>query len=316
MSARKTLFTVFKVSVPITLGASFMSILTLLDSRVVSSRLEFSGLAHADAISKFGIYSQCQTLFTLPPSLISAITISVLPAVSAAAAGRRSGEARGITESAMKLICLAAMPAAVGISVLSGPIFMAFYGASAEAAADGTRILSILGAASFFACAQLLTTAVLQAHGRERVPMATFALGGAAQLALDYILVGDGRIGIIGSPVGTLVCYALITALNLIFIKLKIPEPPRVLRTAVRPLIVSAVMGAAAYFVYELAWKLIVPALGLEGRRAVIAALAPAVLVAVIVYIALAVAARAVTREDLKYVPRGERIADILRLPR
>ncbi|MDR2615010.1 MAG: polysaccharide biosynthesis protein [Oscillospiraceae bacterium] len=315
MSARKTLFTVFKVSVPITLGASFMSILTLFDSRVVSSRLEFSGLAHEAAISKFGIYSQCQTLFTLPPSLISAITISVLPAISAAAAGRRSGEARGITESAMKLVCLVAMPAAVGISVLSGPIFRAFYGASAEAAADGARILAILGAASFFACAQLLTTAVLQAHGRERVPMATFAIGGAAQLALDYILVGDGRIGIIGSPVGTLACYALITVLNLIFIKLKIPEPPRALRAAARPLVVSAVMGAAAYFVYELARRFIIPALG-EGRRAEIAALAPAVIAAVVVYAALAVAARAVTRDDLKYVPRGERIADFLRLPR
>jgi stage V sporulation protein B len=315
MSARATLVAVFRVSVPITLGASFMSILTLLDSRVVSSRLEFSGLAHADAISKFGIYSQCQTLFTLPPSLISAITISVLPAISAAAAGRRSGEARGITESAMKLICLAAMPAAVGISVLSGPIFRAFYGVSAAADKDGARILAILGAASFFACLQLLTTSVLQAHGREKVPMATFAIGGAAQLALDYILVGNGKIGIIGSPVGTLVCYVLITVLNFIFIKLKIKEPPRALRAAARPLVVSAVMGAAAYFVYELARKLIIPALG-EGRRAEIAALAPAVVAAVIVYAALAVAVRAVTREDLRYLPRGERIADILRLPR
>jgi stage V sporulation protein B len=306
-----TLAAVFRVSVPVTLGASFMSVLTLLDSRVVSARLEFSGLTYAEAIDKFGVYSQSQTLFTLPPALISAIAVSVLPAISAAVAGRRGGEARGIAESAMKLVCLMAMPAAVGISVLSGPIFRTLYGA----AADGGRILAVLGAASFFACAQLLTTSVLQANGREKIPMVTFLAGGAAQLALDYILVGDARIGIMGSPVGTLACYALITALNLVFIKLKTSEPPRIMRAVLKPLAISAVMGAAAYFVNGVARRMSVSALG-EGRAAEAAALVPAIVIAAAVYLALAVAAGAVTRDDLKYVPRGEKIADLLRLPR
>ncbi|MDR1065683.1 MAG: polysaccharide biosynthesis protein [Oscillospiraceae bacterium] len=313
LSVKSTLGAIFRVSVPITLGASFMSVLTLLDSRVVSLRLEASGLTHAEAISKFGIYSQCQTIFSFPPSLISAITVSVLPAISAAAAGKRSAEARGITESAMKLVCLAAMPAAVGITVLSGPIFRALYGVSA-AAEDGARILAILGAASFFACAQLLTTVILQANGRERVPMATFVIGGAAQLALDYVLVGDRRIGIIGSPVGTLVCYALITVINLIVIKLKTPDPARVTRSAVKPLMISAVMGAAAYSVYGLSRKLLGTTFG-SGRTAEVFALAPAILVAVVIYAVLAVVAGAITREDLKYVPKGGGIADLLRLP-
>ncbi|MDR0446972.1 MAG: polysaccharide biosynthesis protein [Oscillospiraceae bacterium] len=313
-SARATLAEIFKVSLPVTLGASFMSILTLLDSRLVSDRLEFSGLSHADAISKFGIYSQCHTLFIFPPSLISAVTVSVLPAISAAVAGKRRGEARGITESALKLVCLIAMPAAVGISVLSGPIFKTLYGVS-PAAADGARILTVLGAASFFACTQLLTTAALQANGLERVPMLSFVAGGAAQLTLDYILVGNGSIGIIGSPIGTLVCYAVITAVNLIVIKLKTPEPPRVVRTAVRPLIISAVMGVAAFSVHGLVQKLIGGSLG-SGRAAEAVALLPTIAIAVIIYAVLAVASRAITRADLKYVPKGDRIADILHLPR
>ncbi|MDR0839299.1 MAG: polysaccharide biosynthesis protein, partial [Oscillospiraceae bacterium] len=194
-SVSDTLLAIFRVSVPVTLGASFMSILTLLDSRLVSMRLEASGLTFDAAINKFGIYSQCQVVFNLPASLVAPVTVSIIPAISAAVAGRRRDEARGITESAMKLICLIAMPAAVGISALSGPIFRAFYGVS-ENSADGARVLAILGAASFFVCSQLLTTSVLQANGHERVPMLTYLAGGIVQLALDYVLVGDARIGI------------------------------------------------------------------------------------------------------------------------
>jgi stage V sporulation protein B len=115
--------------------------------------------------------------------------------------------------------------------------------------------------------------------------------------------------------VGTLACYALITVLNLLFIKRKMTEPPRLARAAAKPLAISAAMGAAAYFVNGIARRVAVSALG-EGRAAEAAALVPSIAVAAIVYLALAVAVGAVTREDLKYAPRGEKIADILRLPR
>jgi stage V sporulation protein B len=302
-SASETLKAIFKVSIPITLGASFMSVLTLIDSRVVSARLE-TFLPHEVAIDKFGIFSQCQTLFNFPPSLISAITISIIPAISAAVAGKRHSEARGITESAMKLVCLFAMPAAVGLSVLATPLFGVFYGSDALTG-DGGRILAILGAASFFVCAQLLTTAVLQANGFERVPMITFLIGGVVQIVLDYILVGNPSIGILGSPVGTLACYAAITILNMIIIAVRVPEKPRLIGAAAKVLLVSVVMGVATYAVY-----------GIAGRAVSgILRLGIAVIAAVIVYFVLIVAARVITREDLRFVPKGEKLAKLLRLP-
>ncbi|MDR2502534.1 MAG: oligosaccharide flippase family protein, partial [Oscillospiraceae bacterium] len=92
-----TLASILKVSVPITLGASFMSIMALLDSKVVMSRLQSASGAGFDldtARGMFGVYAQCLTLYNLMPSLITAVTISVVPAISAAIAAKRRSEAR------------------------------------------------------------------------------------------------------------------------------------------------------------------------------------------------------------------------------
>jgi stage V sporulation protein B len=56
-----------------------------------------------------------------------------------------------------------------------------------------------------------MTTAILQAYGHERSAMPAFLIGGAAQILVDFLLVANPKIGIVGSPVGTLVCYFLIT---------------------------------------------------------------------------------------------------------
>lgn len=305
----ETLKSIFKVSVPIALGASFMSILTLIDSRIVSARLE-TFLTHEAAIEKFGIFAQCQTLFNFPPSLIAAITVSVIPAISAAVAVKRHEESRKITESAMKLVCLFAMPAAVGMSVLAKPLFGVFYGSDATTG-DGGRILAILGVASFFVCVQLLTTAVLQANGFERVPMITFLVGGIVQITLDYLLVGNPRIGILGSPVGTLACYVTITVLNIIIIAVRVEGKPRLIGASVKVLIASLIMGAATWAIYGLLGKVLT---GTSGTVAVLR-LGVAVLAAVVVYFVLVIATRVITRDDLQFVPKGEKIAKLLKLP-
>ena len=308
-SAGSTLASIVKVSVPIALGASFMNLLTVVDSKIVTLRLmEGVGLSLEAANDTYGLYSQGLTLFNLTPALISPITVSLIPAISAFAGTGRHQEARASTESAVKLMSLIAMPAAIGISVLATPI----YGALFESH-EGAPLLMVLGIASFFACAQLLTIAVLQANGYERVPMFSFLAGGIVQLVCDWILVGTPSIGIVGSPIGTLACYVTITLINLAVILAKVPMPPRILRSAGKPALASVIMGVAAFSVNGLAHRFLGVRLG-EGRFADIAYMAIAVVVAVIVYFALIVAFRTLTQEDLKLLPKGDKLAKLLRV--
>lgn len=307
----KTLLSIFKVSIPITIGASFINILTLVDYRLVLHRLQ-SGAGFSDEIAKVltGVYSKAQTIMIIPSSLIVPLSVSIIPAISAAVANHRHREAKEVMESSLKLTNLFAMPAAAGMSILSIPIFNVLYPGSHEV---GPKLLMIFGAASFFICMQIISTAILQANGHERIPMFTFPVGGIIQIILDWVLVGNPNIGIIGSPIGTLTCYFIITALNYIFIGLKVENKPNFARVFIKPALCTAVMGVAAWSVFELLLRAGSGVLG-SGRLALLVCLVCAIVAAVIVYGILVIATKTVTREDMRLVPKGEKIANFLKI--
>ena len=84
---------------------------------------------------------------------------------------------------------------------------------------SGVLLLTILGGASFFVCLSSITTAVLQASQRELYPVFSMLAGGTIKIAVNWVLVGDPRIGIYGAPIGTLVCYIAMCFMNRHFIR-------------------------------------------------------------------------------------------------
>lgn len=300
-----------KVSIPITIGASFLSIITVIDQSVVMGRLQHSlNLSGIEANGFFGIYSKCLNIYNLPFALIAPISISIVPAIAAALAGKNSGEAGGIMQSSVKLVYLLAMPACAGIIVLAQPILIALYNDPEQLTSN---IMMILGAASFFVCLQLVTMAILQANGHERIAMITIPIGGAVQIVLDYFLVGTPGIGIIGSPFGTLMCFIVISMLNIVFIMVKIKDKPKFLGISVKPLLCTAIMAAAAFFTYRLLRGYGPGVIG-TGRMAVVVFLSLTIIVAVVVYIVLIIVTRTITKEDMALVPKGEKLAKVLRI--
>lgn len=318
MRAKDTLASIARVSIPVTLSASFMAILTILDSKIVLMRLmDGVGLTNRAALEQIAIYSKCMTIFNLTPALIAPVTVSVVPAISAFTATNRMEDARSTTESAMKLVSLMAIPAAVGISVLARPIYGSFYGSH-----EGVTLLMILGPASFFACMQLLSTAILQANGYVRVPMLSFFVGGMVQMVCDWVLVGNPSIGIVGSPVGTLACYATITAINFGVILVRVKRPPSIIRAVGKTAVAAGFMGVAAWATHGLTSRfgrgVIDSVFGRGGaasdRIADTIYIGVAILVAVIVYFVMILAMKTITREDLKLVPKSEKVARLLRV--
>jgi len=302
---------ILKVSIPITLGSTFMSIMRFIDNAVIMGRLQDSlGLSVTEASGMFGMYARGLTVYNFPVAFLAPVAVTIIPAIAAARASGRSGQAGNIMQTAVKLVSLIAMPAAAGIVALSGPILIALYGDTSPVSAT---MLAILGPASFFVCFNIVTTAILQANGHERLMMLTLPIGGAIMVGLDYILVGNPNIGIIGSPIGTLACFMVISALNIIFIRSRVKDRPRFSKVFIKPLICAAIMGVAAYSVYHLLFRFGADIIGTE-RSAVTVYLAGAIFVGVVVYGVLIIATRAITREDMRLVPKGEKIANILRI--
>jgi stage V sporulation protein B len=210
----------------------------------------------------------------------------------------------------MKLVVMVAMPAAAGIMVLANPIMISLYNDPRQLTAT---ILIILGAASFFVCFQLVTTAILQANGHERLVMISFLVGAVIKITLSYILVANPNIGILGSPIGTLVCYITISSMNVIILFAKIKDRPKLRYVFFKPVICCSAMAACAFVIYRL---LHVFASGLfgGGRMAVTVFMSGAILLAVAVYGILIIATRTITTEDMKLVPKGEKLVKLLKI--
>ena len=305
------LLQLLKVSIPITIGASFMTLMTVIDSSVVLGRLQ-SGLAITEkaASALYGIYTKGLTLYNLPSALVVPISVSIVPAIAAAIARGSRDDASGIMQSAVKLVNLLAMPASAGLIVLSGPILIALYNDARDTAAI---VLMLLGAASFFVCLQSITMAILQANGHERFAMIAVPIGGAVQITLDYFLVANPSIGIIGSPIGTLVCFIVITALNISRIFAKVPERPKFAVAFLKPFACTAVMAVVAFAGYKASYLLTSALFGSE-RMGVAAALVVAIALALITYLIMIIATHTITSDDIKLVPKGEKLAKLLRI--
>jgi stage V sporulation protein B len=258
----------------------------------------------------FGVYSKALTLYNLPAAFITPLTVSIVPAIAAHMAKKCYNEAREVAESSLRISSIIALPMGVGLSVLCTPIMNVLYPGSAS---QGPLLLSIMGIASFFVCISLITTSILQAAGLERLPMITMVLGGAMNLILNWFLVGNPKINIVGAPIGTLCCYVFMSGLNLTFIMTSLPKKPRLGRAFLLPVFNCVVMGFAAWLVY--------PAfLGLLGagpqpdRFTTLVAMAGSIAIAALVYFILTIVTRAITLEDMKLIPKGEKIAKLLRI--
>lgn len=318
-SAGSILANILKIAVPITLSSSMVGIVTVIDSSLVQGQLQ-SALDLTEKASRtlYGNYSGALNIYNLPTSLMAAITASVIPAVSAALARRdRRGAAR-ITGSALRITALLSFPMGVGLFVLGTPIIrLLFPSLNVEVAGP---LLSTLGIATPFVCMVLVCNSVLQAHGFINLPVIVMVLGGIVKIVNNYNLVG--AIGIAGAPVGNILCFGLALVLDLVVITRVIPNRPRLLPIFVKPAIASAIMGGAAWAVYGLLSRVLTAeqvneageTIRVVSRMGNALGIFLAIAVAGVVYLVLVVAIRAISKDDLALMPKGDKLARLLRL--
>ena len=350
-SSKKIFVNLLTIAIPITIGAAVMSLTNVIDTIMISNRLsaitvdeslfktltEYFGVAAEDvkigskvtseaADVMYGSYSgYAMSLFNLPPSIVTSISMSIVPAISAALAIKNHSQAKLLTESSIRITTMFALPCAVGLSLLSSPILIALYN---NARAQYT--LALLSLAIIFVCTVSVSTAILQASGHVFIPVRNMLIGGLFKVISNYILIATPQLNIGGAPISTFFCYFIIVALNIISIIRIIKPKFNVKDFILKPVISAVVMGVVVYAVYNLTATLlgcpkitlsvnfmsdaspVTPVQSLVRLKTIIA-LGISIIFGVIAYMFGMGLTRGFFEEDIKMLPKGNKIARFMK---
>ena len=301
---RQALSSLCRVALPVTMGAVVMNLVSLIDTVLISGRLQAGGMAPEVANAMYSSYGNLAVPFyNLIPALLAPVTLALTPALSAAMAERKREEAGRIFGSALRVGALVTLPAALGLSVFARPLLLMLYRGEESAVSVAAPLLSILCASMIPAVLISLTGAALQAAGHTMVPFFSMLAGAAFKLAVEVILLGVPGVGIGGAPISTLCCNLMVLTVQVLALSRVMPPTAVLGREPLRALGAAVFAVGGGVFLYSLLEKYG----GAPGWHMPVT-----LLLVMLLYMLLALRWRAVQQEDIRSLPMGERLCLLL----
>lgn len=292
-----------RLAIPMTLGASLVSLTKIVDMAMILRRLQVIGYSEALANEAYGSYTTLAlSVYGVLPTLLNSVFLPLVPMLSAAiASGDREQQAH-MVESAYRLTAAFAIPASLGIAAFSRPVLSLLFRGEGEAVATAAPLLSVLGASVFLSCMISASNSVLHAYRIVNRPILSLIAGAAVKIPVAYLLIGIPSVGLMGAPVSTLACNLVVVVLNLAFAS-KQCGGVSVRDVFVRPLWLSTLAVGVPFGLYLFF-------LNRFGENDVMAL--PFILLAVVLYAVLGLVGEVLTREDIAALPFGEQICTLL----
>ena len=295
----------FQLMIPVTLGAAVMTVSGFLDMAVIYRRLPAAGFSGAEIVAMYGAYTgMVMTLFNLPQALSNSVSVSVLPALSAAHARGNSRQMRRLITSSMRLTLLVCLPCGAGLFTLAQPLLHVLFSSQPHGVQTAEPLLRLMALAEPVVGLATVSTAVLQSFGRPDLTVCSMAAGCTAKFAVSFSLAAQPQYNISAAPISSLVCYSTILLLNLIGIFRLTGWFPPLFRAFFRPFLAACGSAFAAQSICTGLQQIIHPA----------AAAAAGVCAAVPAYVLLLLVLHALEASDVSPLPGGTKLVQMLRL--
>lgn len=208
----KMALSVFKISVPMTLGAFGFTAVMLVDTLSVPKLLAESGIETLQRLKLFGYLTRANTIYNLPATVISAFTASAVPALAYAKAENNKTALSGNSVRAIKLIFLAALPCALGMLLFPKQLLLLIYSSESY-----WELLALVGVMVLIMPYVQTTTAMLQTLGRVWSPIWVTLGATALKTAFNIVLVKN--YGVVGAPIATVIAFVPALVINTVMLK-------------------------------------------------------------------------------------------------
>lgn len=254
---KEAALSVLKLSLPVTLGAFGYTASMLIDTLSVTSILASSGVGPTERLSLFGYLSRANTVYNLPATIITAVTMSAVPLVSAAV---KNGEAlKESVQKSVKMIFLVASPCAFGLMFFAKWIFLLLYSSSSQ-----FNLLQITGLMVLIIPCVQATSAMLQASNRVWSPILATAIAILLKTALNFVFIP--KLGIIGASVSTVAAFSFAFIVNIILFRKELIRKDFIF-TVIKILLCALISCGVAKLIFSISesYLMLVVAIGIAA---------------------------------------------------
>ena len=295
---------ILAIAIPVTIGASIMAIMNLIDTALVMRRLQnAAGFSPEAAESLYGQLSgMVASIINFPQVISMGIAVSLVPVISAAFKRNDIAFVNKNVELGLRTSLLIGLPCAFGIMVLAEPIMLLLYPMQKASAVSSASCLFIMGVGVIFLSSVQTLTGMLQGIGKVSIPVINLSIGACAKILCTYFLVAIPEINVKGAAFGTVCAYAIAAALNFLAVRKYTKTKFNIGLTFIKPLVSAAVMAAVVFAAYK--GLFIIAGNGIATILSVF--------VGVAVYGLMIVLIKGITAEEAMTLPKGRKLAKII----
>lgn len=294
------------VVTPFILSTGIYNINNFMDNRIYQQiMMGVRKLDEAAVAADLSVVSKGTKISNIPIAFASAMSTALIPGISSDFVKGHVKSVRGKVARAVKVTMLISIPCAVGIGVLARPVMMVIF-PQPDSLDIASLLLAGMAVSIVFYGLSTLTQGILQSIGKMKTPIINASLAvvlhGGVMVAMMLLL--DEKYSLYYYVFATVLYSFILCVLNQISVRRHLVYRQEMLRTFLLPVLASALMGAAAFGVYQGVYYV-------SGIN--ILALGLAVLAGALLYFVLVIRWRAVSEEELKGMPKGHMLLAMAR---
>jgi stage V sporulation protein B len=241
---RRSVKEILRVSIPVTLSRMIGSFSYALEPIVVAHSLALAGITVATAL--YGrLEGMAMPLIFFPTFITYALTVSLVPAISEAAAQNQPKLIEHRLQQAIRLSLLIGAPCTVFILLLAEPLSVLLYHKKEIAV-----MIYIIAPVSFIHYLQGPFASVLQGLDKANIAMRNTIIGAVLKIPLIFVLASQPSLGIYGVAIAVNIGIILVTGLHFISI-LKYVNISIHLKPIAKLTFSVLVMGAVTFYLIQ-----------------------------------------------------------------
>ena len=240
------------IAIPISIGTTVGSIMSLIDSILVPQKLLEAGFTNQQATILYAqLTGKASVIVNIPLTLSMALCTSLIPIIAESYVLNKKKEVNGKINLSIKLSAVIAMPCFFGLFFMAGPIMKFIFPGRFE----GVEILKYLSISVPFIITTQTTTSILQSVGSYIIPVINLLIGCVAKVILTMTFVPIPQFNIYGAVAASIGAYLVTTILNVIAMKLKLKITLNFYENFIKPSFGSIAMMIVVLILYNTLYK-------------------------------------------------------------